>query len=864
MRQYMQIKNQNPDTILFFRLGDFYEMFGPDALLASRELEITLTGRDAGMENRVPMCGVPYHAAENYINKLVQKGYKVAICEQLEDPKLCKGIVKRDIIRVITPGTSVDPQIFNSPASSYLAALVYHHAIWGLAACDVSTGEFWVSEFHDPQDQNILRDELCRLNPAEILIPDGDLRLKQTILRILDKPLITSYKSEAFLYQRACQNILDHFRIATLETCDCHNLQQAIESAGAVLSYLLETQKTPPKQLQGLKHYYPQDCLMLDATTFRNLEITRTLRANDKKGSLLEILDKTKTAPGSRMLRLWLERPLTDKTVLEERYLAVDVLMENWSQRQNLRGHLEGVYDLERLMTRILYNRALPKELISFKNSLGLLPKIKEGMGFLEGSEYIKRLTAELDTLDDVYAQLDQALEDDPPYHVKDGGVIKTGYHPEIDKLREASRHGKEWIARLETQEKENTGIKSLKVGFNKVFGYYFEVTKANLSAVPAYFQRKQTLANGERYVTEELIRLENQVLGAEEKLLALEEEVYQQTLRELGTKAERVQKTTYRLAQFDVLQGLAEAAVQNSYTRPQLLDKEANVLNFEALRHPVVEKLAPELSFVPNDLQMPAETNLFIITGPNMGGKSTFCRSVALAVIMAQAGSFVPAKRAEISLRDRVFARVGASDDLRSGQSTFMVEMNEVANILRHATGNSLVILDEVGRGTSTYDGLSVAWAVSEYLVKTAATKTLFATHYHELTQLEHLLSGIQNLSASVSEKGEEIILLHKIVSGPADKSYGIHVGRLAGLPGSVLQRAKEILHVLERESLDKDVRSDLAAAQKISLPQTGRAQDEEAGEIARLILDMDLLNMSPLEALNQLYRLQNTLKER
>lgn len=858
MRQFAEVKKQYPDAILFFRLGDFYEMFGEDAQVASRELEITLTGRDAGMEERVPMCGVPYHAGETYIGRLIQKGYKVAICEQVEDPRTVKGIVKREVIRVITPGTLLDSQVLLNQSSSYLAALCYQNYAWGLAACDVSTGEFWVTEFSGLAGINTLKDELYRLHPTELLLPP-DLGVDE-LFSPLELPVLTSLGKEAFNHQQNRQAVLAHFKINSLEVLGCQELRAAVSAAGAVLSYLRDTQKLPPSQIKTLKLYSSDNTLVLDSTTMRNLEIVRTNRLNEKKGSLLDILDKTKTALGGRLLRQWLERPLCDLVDLAQRHTAVEVLCKYWTQRQDLRAALDEVYDLERIMTRILYQRALPKELISLKNSLAILPSLQHLLTTLLGSTYLSKLSEGLDTLEDMQLLIEKAIEKDPPYNLKDGGVIKTGYDPEVDSLRGASTNGKEWIARLEAQERENTGIKSLKVGFNKVFGYYLEVTKANLASVPDYFQRKQTLANGERYVTEELIRLESQVLGAEEKLLALEEKLYGELLQQIGESALRVQQTSQCLAQLDVLQSLAEVAVQNDYVKPTLCAKEDNLLSFADLRHPVVEKTSSARDYVPNDLVMEQDTEMYIVTGPNMGGKSTYCRSAALAVIMAQAGSFVPAKKAVIALRDRVFARVGASDDLASGHSTFMVEMNEVANILNQATRSSLVILDEVGRGTSTYDGLSMAWAVSEYLVRNIQAKTLFATHYHELTQLDNVYPTVRNISVAVKEKGEEIIFLHQMVKGPADKSYGIQVGRLAGLPDSVIKRAKEVLVVLENEHLDREIKADLPDDSWVE-PEAGAILTPELKHYLESIMELRLDTLTPLESLNKLYEIQEAL---
>lgn len=860
MRQYNEIKKQYPNAILFFRLGDFYEMFGEDAQVASRELEITLTGRDAGMKERIPMCGVPYHAAESHIARLIQKGYKVAVCEQVEDPRTAKGIVKREVVRVITPGTVLDSQLLEKQTSTYLTALCYQNYAWGLSVCDVSTGEFWIAEFNGISELQNLKDELSRLNATELLLPTN-LQVNE-LFPPMEQPVLTYLAEEFFSYRQAEQTILRHFKVNSLEALGCRDFRAAVSSAGAVLNYLQDTQKLPPQQIKTLKLYSPDNTMVLDQTTMRNLELVRTNRFNEKKGSLLDILDKTKTALGGRLLRQWLERPLCDLAVLNKRQMAVEVLCKYWTERQELRAALDEVYDLERIMTRVLYQRAMPKELISLKNSLAVLPALQQTLLNLEGSQYIAELSESLDTLEDICSLLEKAVVDDPPYNLKDGGVIKAGYSQEVDRLRAVKKDGREWIAQLESREREKTGIKSLKVGFNRVFGYYLEVTKANLALVPEYYQRKQTLANGERYVTEELLSLESQVVGAEEKLLALEETLYLELLLQLGERAGRVQHTSKVLAQLDVLQSLAEVAVQNNYVKPTLYPQDENRLHFINLRHPVVEKASQQQSYVPNNLEMGSETELFIVTGPNMAGKSTYCRSVALAVIMAQIGSFVPAERAELALRDRVFARIGASDDLASGHSTYMVEMNEVANILNQASSGSLVILDEVGRGTSTYDGLSMAWAVSEYLIKNIHAKTLFATHYHELTQLEQLYSAVSNISVAVKEKGEEIIFLYKIIAGAADKSYGIQVGRLAGLPETVIRRAKEVLNALEKEQLNQEVGSELKEF-------TGEYEQPEelfSPELVVYLSDLKSLALdtySPLEALNKLYEIQETIKK-
>ncbi len=861
MRQYQEIKNRYPEAILFFRLGDFYEMFGSDAILAARELDITLTGRDAGKEKRVPMCGVPYHAVDSYLAKLIKKGYKVAICEQVEDPKESKGIVKREVVRVVTPGTVLEPQIVEESVSTFLAALYEHRTNYGLAFCDVSTGEFWLSEFNKSEGQQVLKDELYRLQPREILLSQKQQTQFTQILACLENTLLTKSEETVFNITRGQQILCEHFQVPSLEIFGCQNMRPALAASAAIWDYLLETQKSVPRQIKKLQVYYPEKYLALDTTTIQNLELIKTLRSQDVKGSLLDLLDKTKTASGARLLRQWLQKPLTNRKKIEERLDAVEILTENWSQRCEIRELIKEVYDLERLMTRVLYGRANPQELLSLKNSLTILPALKIILNQLTKAAYLTFLNDNLDPLEDLVSLLNLALVDNPPFNLKDGGVIKAGFNQKIDQFRKVSKQGKEWIAQLEVREKEKTGIKSLKIGYNKIFGYYFEVTKANLGLVPKYFKRRQTLANSERYLTEELEELANQVLEAEEKLLPLEEQAYQELLKKIGKEVQRVQKTAYALAQIDVLQSLAEVAVQNSYVRPQLLEAKKNYFNFSDLRHPLVEKVLSKSEYVPNDLAMPDSINFYILTGPNMGGKSTYCRSIALAIIMAQMGSFVPAREAVISLRDRVFARVGANDDLRSGQSTFMVEMNEVANILNHASPHSLVILDEVGRGTSTCDGLSMAWAISEYLIRELQAKTLFATHFHELTALSELYDSIKNLTVAVQEKGEEIIFLHKIIPGATDKSYGIHVARLAGLPEVVVQRAREILANFEEKkgtqiNPHKLTKAEFIREEPDPILQLGQ-------ELLVRIQNLDLLAMTPLEAMNVLYQLQEDIKK-
>ncbi|MEA4892880.1 MAG: DNA mismatch repair protein MutS [Peptococcaceae bacterium] len=808
MKQYLAVKEDNPGALVMFRLGDFYEFFGEDAEIASRELDIVLTGRAAGTEERMPMCGVPHHALEQYLSRLVQKGYKVCICEQLEDPRLVKGLVKRGVVRIVTPGTAMEV----GPAqegSNYIASLLYgQEQGWGLAVCEVSTGLMRLAEFRGPEALEEVSAEICRLRPWEVLISENDYLLldqesRQWLTEEKLPAALTVRKAETYDREKSLNRLKEQFSRQAAARPLWQECLLAGTAAAAILFYLDETQKAAPVQVQELELDMPGSCLVMDPTTFRNLEITRNLRTYEKQGSLLDLLDKTCTACGSRLLRQWLERPLLDRQAIEDRYDAVEIMSQAWSQRKALRTALKEIYDMERLMTRVIYRRAVPRELLALKGSFSRLPEIKELLGQLEPVREIRDILAELDDLTDLRQLLDRAISEDLPANWKEGGFIRDGYSAQADEYRLAARNGRQWMLDLEQKERERTGIKSLKIGFNKVFGYYLDITKANLSMVPQDYRRKQTLANGERFVTEELIRLEGLVLGSEEKMVALELSLYEELLDDLSAALSRIQATSRALARLDVFQALGEAAVQYRLVRPGLLASEENRFYFKELRHPVVETIMEQDRFVPNDLLMEKDTDLFIITGPNMGGKSTYCRSVALAFVMAQMGSFVPASEALLAIRDRVFARVGASDDLRGGQSTFMMEMNEVAHILKHATSRSLVILDEVGRGTGTFDGLSVAWAVSEYIISRIRAKTLFATHYLELTQLAELYPTVENLSLVVEEEGESIVFLHKILPGSANKSYGIHVARLAGLPEEVISRARAKLMELE---LDRD----------------------------------------------------------
>ncbi len=831
MKQYFDIKAENPGALVMFRLGDFYEFFGEDAQIAARELDIVLTGRDAGMEERIPMCGVPHHALEQYLSRLVQRGYRVCVCEQLEDPKSVKGIVKRGVVRIVTPGTAMEVG-GSDEESTFIAALLHgEEEHWAMALCEVSTGQLRMAEFTGPGCLTELSGEIHRLKPKEILISENDyLTLTELIRQWTSEEkegsVVTLRPGSAFARQAGQERLAKQFAPGSGTQTISQFSQEpgsrplwldyplAGDCAAAILGYLEETQKTAPAQIRELELDQSANRLIMDPTTFRNLEITRNLRTYEKKGSLLDLLDETRTAFGARLLRSWLERPLVDQGAIEARLNAVESLHRDWSRRQELRRLLKDIYDMERLMTRVAYQRATPRELQALCQSFGVLPAIRrlvEELSQESPQSELARIYRELDELPDLHDRLAAALVDDIPNNWKEGGFIRPGYHPQADEYRNSAQNGRSWMLELEQKERENTGIKSLKVGFNKVFGYYFDVTKSNLSAVPDYFQRKQTLASGERFVTEELIRLEGLVLGAEEKMVALELELYQELLQFLTAALPRVQTTAAALAKLDVFQSLAELAAVRQYCRPEFQPASSSTIRIKDLRHPVVEQILDQDRFVPNDLLMDDSTSLFIITGPNMGGKSTYCRSVAIAFVMAQMGSFVPASKAKLPLRDRLFARVGASDDLRGGQSTFMMEMNEVAHILQHATQKSLVILDEVGRGTGTYDGLSVAWSVSQYLVSQIKAKTLFATHYLELTTLEEQYPAVKNLSLVVEEEGERIVFLHKILPGSANKSYGIHVARLAGLPEEVIQQASAKLEELEQAEVYQEEKSPL-----------------------------------------------------
>ena len=873
MQQYMAIKEQYKDCILFYRLGDFYEMFYDDALTASRELEITLTGKNCGQEERAPMCGVPYHAVDVYLNKLVAKGYKVAICEQAEDPKQAKGIVKREVIRIVTPGTNLSQQALDEGRNNYLMCLVYDNNQFGLAITDISTGDFYTTEVATLKE---LYDEIHRFSPSEIICNDSFYMSGASLddfkdrLHVSVSTLDTWYMDEAV----SVQKIKEHFKVASLDGLGLTDFPSGTLAVGALLLYLYETQKNTLDNLTKITPYRSGGYMIIDSATNRNLELIETLREKQKKGSLLWVLDKTKTAMGARLMRNWIEQPLIEKKKITARQDAVEELYNDMITREEIREYLNAVYDLERLVTRISYRTANPRDLIAFKTSLGMIPPVKQLLSQAKSAE-LKEIDERMDCLEDIYDLIEKSIQDEPPIMIREGGMIKEGYNEDVDKFRLSRTEGKPWLAELEAREKEKTGIKNLRVRYNKVFGYYLEVTNSYKELVPEDWTRKQTLANAERYITPELKELEDMILGAEDKLAALEYDLYCEVRDSIGEQVVRIQETAKAIAHLDVLASLACVAQSNDYVRPSINTK--GVIDIQGGRHPVVEKMNNNQMFIDNDTYLDNKNHrISIITGPNMAGKSTYMRQSALIVLMAQIGSFVPAKSANIGIVDRIFTRVGASDDLASGQSTFMVEMTEVANILRNATSRSLLILDEIGRGTSTFDGLSIAWAVVEHISnpKLLGAKTLFATHYHELTELEGKLDSVNNYCIAVREQGDDIIFLRKIIRGGADKSYGIQVARLAGVPDSVIDRAKEISSWLEetdvtdkaknlqvRTSAKKKevVREAVPAEKQMSLFDIYPADHPVLKELAGL----DVSNMTPIQALNTLYELQKRLKE-
>ena len=873
MQQYMAIKEQYKDCILFYRLGDFYEMFYDDALTASRELEITLTGKNCGQEERAPMCGVPYHAVDVYLNKLVAKGYKVAICEQAEDPKQAKGIVKREVIRIVTPGTNLSQQALDEGRNNYLMCLVYDNNQFGLAITDISTGDFYTTEVATLKE---LYDEIHRFSPSEIICNDSfymsgaNLDDFKDRLHVSVSTLDTWYMDEAV----SVQKIKEHFKVASLDGLGLNDFPSGTLAVGALLLYLYETQKNTLDNLTKITPYRSGGYMIIDSATNRNLELIETLREKQKKGSLLWVLDKTKTAMGARLMRSWIEQPLIEKKKITARQDAVEELYNDMITREEIREYLNAVYDLERLVTRISYRTANPRDLIAFKTSLGMIPPIKQLLSQAKCVE-LKEIDAHMDCLEDIYELIEKSIQEDPPIIIREGGMIKEGYNEDVDKFRLSQTEGKKWLAELEAREKEKTGIKNLRVRYNKVFGYYLEVTNSYKDLVPEDWTRKQTLANAERYITPELKELEDMILGAEDKLAALEYDLYCEVRDSIGEQIVRIQETAKAIAHLDVLASLACVAQSNNYVRPSINTK--GVIDIQGGRHPVVEKMNNNQMFIDNDTYLDNKNHrVSIITGPNMAGKSTYMRQSALIVLMAQIGSFVPAKSANIGIVDRIFTRVGASDDLASGQSTFMVEMTEVANILRNATSRSILILDEIGRGTSTFDGLSIAWAVVEHISnpKLLGAKTLFATHYHELTELEGKLDSVNNYCIAVREQGDDIIFLRKIIRGGADKSYGIQVARLAGVPDSVIDRAKEIASWLEETDVTdkaKNLQVRTSAKKKEVIKEAAPAEKQMSlfdiypadHPVLKELAGLDVSNMTPIQALNTLYELQKRLKE-
>lgn len=873
MQQYMETKAQYKDCILFYRLGDFYEMFFEDAITVTKELEITLTGKNCGLEERAPMCGVPYHSVEGYLNRLVQKGYKVAICEQVEDPKLAKGIVKREVVRIVTPGTNLNTQALDASKNNYIMCIVYIDDQYGLAVADVTTGDYFVTELDNARK---LMDEIAKYAPSEIVCNES-LYVSGIDLDDLKERLgITIYSLDSWYFDdNSCEKVLkEHFKVASLEALGIGDYNSGAIGAGALLQYLYDTQKNSLSHLTGITGYTTGKYMLLDSSSRRNLELCETLREKQKRGSLLWVLDKTKTAMGARTLRSYIEQPLIDKEEIVKRLQAVAELKDNAITREELREYLAPVYDLERLISRITYQSANPRDLIAFKTSLKMLPHIKCILGDLS-SPLLKQLHDELDSLEELCSLIEAAIEEEPPLAMKEGGIIKAGYHEDVDKLRNAKTEGKTWLAEVEEEEREKTGIKNLRIKYNKVFGYYLEVTNSYKDLVPDYYMRKQTLTNAERYITPRLKELEDMILGAEDKLYALEYELYCEVRECIANEVVRIQKTAKAIAQLDVFASMAYVAERNNFVRPNINEK--GVIDIKNGRHPVVEKMIPNEMFIANDTYLDDKKNrISIITGPNMAGKSTYMRQTALIVLMAQIGSFVPADSANIGIVDRIFTRVGASDDLASGQSTFMVEMTEVANILRNATSKSLLILDEIGRGTSTFDGLSIAWAVVEHISnkRLLGAKTLFATHYHELTELEGKLDSVNNYCIAVKEKGDDIVFLRKIVKGGADKSYGIQVAKLAGVPDNVIQRAKEIVDELVEADVATRIReisvqsSETTKKQKkydeVDLAQMSLFDTVKDDDIIEELKQIDVAQLTPIEALNTLYNLQNKLKNR
>ena len=867
MQEYCKTKEEYKDCILFYRLGDFYEMFFDDALLVSKELELTLTGKDCGLEERAPMCGIPFHAADTYINRLIERGHKVAICEQVEDPKKAKGLVKRAVIRVVTPGTTLDATSLDESKNNYLMSIVSIADRFGCAIADITTGDCFLTEV--PNSQKLV-DEINKFSPAEIICNDSFFMSGVDTDDLKERLGICIFSLDAWYFDDdTCRKELrEHFHVTNLEGLGISDYDSGIIAAGALFLYLKETQKTALSQMTTIRPYTAERYMLIDSSSRRNLELVETLREKQKRGSLLWVLDKTKTAMGARTIRSFVEQPLIDAEEINRRLEALEELNEKPMLRDEIREYLNPVYDLERLVSRISFKSANPRDMVAFASSLEMIPYIKQVLKDFQ-APILKEIYEDMDSLEDITDLIKHAIVDEPPLAQKDGGIIREGFNEDVDKFRSARTDGKKWLTELETKERERTGIKSLKIKYNRVFGYALEVTNTFKELVPENYIRKQTLANAERYITEELKNLENMILGAEDKLYALEYELFSNVRDKVGQEVIRIQRTAKAIAGLDVFASLALVAERNHYVRPKV--NEGGIIDIKGGRHPVVEQMIDNDMFIANDTYLDnTKKRVSIITGPNMAGKSTYMRQTALIVLMAQIGSFVPADKAVIGIVDRIFTRVGASDDLASGQSTFMVEMTEVANILRNATAKSLLILDEIGRGTSTFDGLAIAWAVIEHIsnTKLCGAKTLFATHYHELTELEGKLSGVTNYCIAVKEKGDDIVFLRKIVKGGADKSYGIQVAKLAGVPDSVINRAKELVEELSDADITAAVK-DLASPKKkpkveMDMAQMSLFDTVQDNDIIEELKGIDIGNLTPMEALNTLYNLQNKIKNR
>lgn len=867
MTHYLETKKQNPDCILFYRLGDFYEMFFDDAKTVARELELTLTGKDCGLEERAPMCGVPYHAKDVYLNRLVEKGYKVAIAEQVEDPKLAKGLVKREVVKIVTPGTNTGEQAVAEDKNNYLMCIIYIDSKFGISIADIGTGDYFVTEV---QNRNEVYDEINRFSPTEILVNASFALSGINLEEIKERQkIVYSSLDNHYFSEISCEKLLkEHFKVGSLEGLGLSDFNNGRLAAGAILQYLYDTQKTSCSQITKIITFHSKEYMFIDSSSRRNLELIETMREKRKIGSLFWVLDNTKTAMGARLLRSYIEQPLIDKKKIIKRQNAIDEFLLRYIDREELREYLSTIYDLERLMGRISQESANPRDLLSFGNSIKIIPHIKSILSSFN-SELNTEINSELDELLDVTNLILSSIDEETPITVKEGNIIKTGYNEEVDKFRSAKTEGKNWIASLEESEKEKTGIKGLKIKFNKVFGYYFEVTNSYKNLVPDYFIRKQTLTGSERYTTDELKKIEDVVLGAEDKLNAKEYELFVEIRKEIAKQVVRIQSTAKAVAKLDVMLSLATVAQKQQFVRPDI--NEEGIIEIKEGRHPVIEKMQSNGMFVSNDTLLDkADNRMNIITGPNMAGKSTYMRQVALIALMAQMGSYVPASSANIGISDRIFTRVGASDDLASGQSTFMVEMTEVANIIRNATKNSLIILDEIGRGTSTFDGLAIAWSVVEYISdkKLIGAKTLFATHYHELTELEGKLEGVNNYCVCVKEQGEDIVFLRKIIKGGADKSYGIQVAKLAGVPNEVLVRARELVEELSGADIAKRAKEIVVAkkGKKAAKNQISLFEPKNENTIEKDVLEklksIDIDNITPRNAFDILCELQKKVK--